>query len=109
MQNASTYLVLGTCSLSVTVLAFVIYNAFGIAALKVVAPFAATLGLTFLAAHALDTIKEDEDAKAEATNAQSRRVPGDAPSAAAGAVVSGGVVGGSSSSTALPKRRRVAD
>lgn len=110
MQNVSTYLVLVTCALSASVLAFVLYASFGLAALKAVAPFVGTLGLTFLAAHFLDASNAEEDSKAKATNARTQgRGPSTPSSAAAGTIGSGGIMGGPSSSTTLPKRRRVAD
>lgn len=93
-----------TAALALTVLVYMMYNAFGFAAFKAAAPFIGTVGLVFAVAHYLDRARELEDAK---ERGEGRSLPSkDKAPAAAG---SGTARKGTAASAAVPRRRRVAD
>lgn len=102
----SAYVVLITAAFSVMALAVFMYISFGDIAIKAVAPFVGTIGLTLLAAHLLDKRNDAEDAAAAAARS-AEGGPRKAPPRPMGEGERGAAASGQT--TALPKRRRVAD
>lgn len=93
-----------TAALALTVLVYMMYNAFGFAAFKAAAPFIGTVGLVFAVAHYLDRAKELEDAK-ERGEKKSSLSKNKAPAVAG----SGTTRKGTAASVAVRRPRRVAD
>lgn len=103
MSSISSYIVIVAAAFSLTGLGYLLYSAYGLAALRVAAPFLGTIVLVFGAAHCLDKANEAEDAKARVAKG-SALSEGCAPVSSAG-----GRAGKAAATSTLPKRRRVAD
>lgn len=94
-------IILVATALSISVLAFFLYQAFGFAAIQATLPFVAALAFAFAVAHYLDT----KDAKEGI--ASDSAAPKSAPSNPSGR--DEGLQRKADATAAVPRRRRVAD
>lgn len=108
-SSVGTYLVLATAAFCVTFLGYLMYSSFGLAAVKMAAPFIGTVVLVFAAAHALDKAKDLEDSKKEGGIKTSAGGGGAVAALAPTRAPAAGMAGAGRPSTLPKRRRRIAD